>query len=101
MLGIAEASSASQRRNLKIREGGVSPLSPELERRLVEALVSIDWVRDLNSISYTVVVRLCDCSLEQAEIIVQDLVDRGLIEQIGGNPTTGAPLDSFRLKWMN
>ena len=78
----------------------MSPLSPELERRLVEALVSIDWARDLNSISYRVVRRLGECSLEQAEVIVQDLVDRGLIEQFGGNPTRGAPLDSFRLKWI-
>jgi hypothetical protein len=75
-------------------------MSPELERRLVEALVSIDWARDLNSISCRVVQRLCDCSLEQAQVIVQGVVDRGLIEQFGGNPTIGAPLDSFRLKWV-
>ena len=60
-------------------------LPPELEGQLVEALVSIDWARDLSSISYRVAVRLCDCSLEQAEVIVQDLVERGLIER-ANNP---------------
>ena len=75
-------------------------LSPESEERVVEQLISIEWVRDLDSVSYRIVCQLCKCSVEEAKDIVRSLVDRRRIEKVGGHPGPGARLDSYRSAWM-
>lgn len=75
-------------------------LSSESEERVVEQLILIEWVRDLDSVSYRIVCHLCGCSVEEAKDIVRSLVDRRLIEKVGGYPNPGARLDSYRSAWM-
>ena len=71
-------------------------LSPESEERIVEQLIPIEWVRDLDSVSYRIVCQLCEWSVEEAKGIVRSLVDRRRRRA----PKPGARVDSFRSAWM-
>jgi hypothetical protein len=78
----------------------VGKLTPEAEERLIEQLISIEWVRDLDSLSCEIVSRVCYCSLEEATDILQGLVDRRLIERVGVHPRPSERFDSFRCAWV-
>ena len=75
-------------------------LTPESEERVIEQLISIEWVRDLDSVSYGIVGRVCSCSLEEATDILRELVDRRLIERVGVHPRPSERFDSFRCAWV-
>jgi hypothetical protein len=60
----------------------------------------MEWVRDLDGRSRGIVRRQCACSLEEAADILQEFVDRRLIERVGGRPPSRPRLDSYRCAWV-
>ena len=71
-------------------------LSPDHEQEIIGALIALGWKRDPEGESYAVIMRMLNCSGDEAETILEYLyIRRGLIRQVS---SSGEQIDSWRPK---
>lgn len=80
-------------------------MSPEQERQVVDALTdpNLNWMRDAFDFAYQTISRLCHCSTADAKRILEQILERKLIEAVsesGGTPAASRTLDSHGWKWI-
>ena len=74
----------------------MAELSPGQEQEILEALIALGWKKDPEGESYAVIMRMPNCSGDEARATLQYLyIRRGLIRQVS---SSGEQLDSWRPK---
>ena len=80
-------------------------MSPEQEQQIVDALTdpNLNWMRDAFDFAYRTISGVCNCPTADAEGILEQLLERKLIEAVsesGGTPAANRTLDSHGWKWV-
>ena len=80
-------------------------LTPEQEQQTIDDLAALDWTRasDFEARSAQVISERLKCSIEDANIILQRLQAKKIIEaksESGGSPAPHRTLDSYGWKWV-
>ena len=74
----------------------MAQLSPDQEQQIIGALIALGWKRDPEGESYAVIMRILDCSGDEAKATLEYLhIKRGLIRQV---TSSGEELDSWKPK---
>ena len=71
-------------------------LSPDHEQEIIGALIALGWKRDPEGESYAVIMRILNCSGDEAKAALEYLhIKRGLIKQVN---SSGEELHSWKPK---
>ena len=74
----------------------MAELSANQEQKIIEALIALGWKKDPEKESYAVIMRILNCSADQAKATLEYLyINRGLIKQVNSR---GEELGSWRPK---
>ena len=69
-------------------------LSPDHEQEIIGALIALGWKRDPEGESYAVIMRILNCSGDEAKATLEYLhIKRGLIRQVN---SSGEELHSWK-----
>ena len=79
-------------------------LSPDHEQEIIGALIALGWKRDPEGESYAVIMRILNCSGDEAKATLEYLhIKRGLIRQVNSRGEELAPWRSKplgRWRWI-